>query len=367
MTRVGAEAVSLSSAAKAAAGRGWRQQLTHYSARFLRYGMIAVFVAMVVVTAILDSTFLDRDNLLNLLLEWAPVGLMAIGMTFVIIAGGFDLSVGGTYAGAACLYAGMVNWGAPVPLAILAVLGAGIGAGIVNGGIITRLDVNPFVATLGTGFMLRGLALVTTAATPIIVDESSFQWIGAGKWGIFPIPAVILVVALIAFGFVLARTIFGRSIYAIGGGNEAARLSGLRTDLLRTSTYMLSGFMAALAGVVIASRLGSGQANIGENIELDVITVVVVGGTALSGGEGAIWRTAVGIGILAVLGNAFDRLQVDTFWQIVIKGGIIVFAIAADSFAKKRAEAARRIERDDLLRRTGSASPDAAASGGSQG
>jgi ribose/xylose/arabinose/galactoside ABC-type transport system permease subunit len=329
--------------------------------------MIGVFVAMVIVTAILDSTFLDRTNLLNLLLEWAPVGLMAIGMTFVIIAGGFDLSVGGTYAGAACLYAGMVNWGAPVPIAILAVLGAGIGAGIVNGGIITRLDVNPFVATLGTGFMLRGLALVTTAATPIIVDESSFQWIGAGKWGIFPIPAVILVVALIVFAFILARTIYGRSIYAIGGGNEAARLSGLRTDLLRTSTYMLSGFMAALAGVIIASRLSSGQANIGENIELDVITVVVVGGTALSGGEGAIWRTAVGLGILAVLGNAFDRLQVDTFWQIVIKGGIIVFAIAADSFAKRRAEAARRIERADLLRAASGVPPAVTTTGGSEG
>jgi ribose transport system permease protein len=177
---------------------------------------------------------------------------------------------------------------------------------------------------------------------------------------------VILVVALIVFGFVLARTIYGRSIYAIGGGNEAARLSGLRTDLLRASTYMLSGFMAALAGVIIASRLSSGQANIGENIELDVITVVVVGGTALSGGEGAIWRTAVGLGILAVLGNAFDRLQVDTFWQIVIKGGIIVFAIAADSFAKRRAEAARRIERADLLRRTGTATPGVATPGGSE-
>jgi ribose transport system permease protein len=367
VARVSTEAVSVSSGSQPAAMSGWRQQFTHHSARVLRYGMIGVFVAMVIVTAILDSTFLDRDNLLNIMLEWAPVGLMAIGMTFVIIAGGFDLSVGGTYAGASCLYAGMVHWGAPVPIAILAVLGAGVGAGVVNGGIITRLDVNPFVATLGTGFMLRGLALVTTAATPIIVDQSSFTWIGAGKWGIFPIPAVILVVALIVFGFILARTIYGRSIYAIGGGNEAARLSGLRTDLLRTSSYMLSGFMAALAGVIITSRLSSGQANIGENIELDVITVVVVGGTALSGGEGAIWRTAVGIGILAVLGNAFDRLQVDPFWQIVIKGGIIVFAIAADSFAKRRAEAARRIERADQLLTAGSGPPSVATAGESDG
>ena len=316
----------------------------------LRYGMVGVLVVMVIVTAILDSSFLDSSNLLNLLLQWAPVGLMAIGMTFVIISGGFDLSVGGIYAGAAVLYAGMAQEGIPIPLAVLCVLLAGLGAGAVNGAIITRLDVNPFVATLGMGFILRGLALVLTSAAPIIVAGSSFQAIGAGKWGPLPIPGVALIVALLLFGFILARTVYGRSIYAIGGGNEAARLSGLRTDLLRTSTYMLSGFMAALAGVIIAARLGSGQADIGANIELDVITVVVVGGTALTGGEGAIWRTAVGIGILAVLGNAFDRLQVDTFWQMVIKGGIIVIAIAADSFSKRRADASRRLERDRALR-----------------
>jgi ribose transport system permease protein len=342
------------SAARSSGARGFGSQVARHATTLLRYGGVVVLVAMVAVTAILDPSFLDSSNLLNLLLQWTPVGLMAIGMTFVIISGGFDLSVGGIYAGAAVLYAGMVNDGSPVPLAVLAVLAAGVGAGAVNGGIITRLDVNPFVATLGTGFMLRGLALVLTGATPIIVLDESFQWIGVTKWGAFPVPALILLAALVVFGFVLSRTIYGRSIYAIGGGNEAARLSGLRTHLLRASTYMLSGFMAALAGVIIAARLASGQADIGANIELDVITVVVVGGTALTGGEGAIWRTAVGIGILAVLGNAFDRLQVDTFWQQVIKGGIIVFAIAADSFTKRRAEASTRKERAAML---GQASP----------
>ena len=311
----------------------------------LRYGMIGVLVLMVIVTIALDSTFLDGSNLLNLLLQWAPVGLMAIGMTYVIIGGGFDLSVGGIYAGAAVLYAGMANESFPLVLAVLLTLLAGIGAGIVNGTIITRLEVNAFVATLGTGFMLRGLALVLTAAAPITPDAAGFDAIGVGKWGSFPIPGVALIVALVLFGFILARTVYGRSIYAIGGGDEAARLSGLHTRTLRTSTYILSGFMAALAGVIIAARLGSGQADIGANIELDVITVVVVGGTALAGGEGAMWRTAVGIGILAVLGNAFDRLQVDTFWQTVIKGGIIVFAIAVDSYSRRRSEALERGER----------------------
>jgi ribose transport system permease protein len=321
------------------------------STLLLRYGMIVVLVVMVIVTIILDSTFLNSSNLLNLLLQWAPVGLMAIGMTYVIIAGGFDLSVGGIYAGAAVLYAGMANQGFPIEIAVLLSLFAGIGAGVVNGAIITRLDVNPFVTTLGMGFILRGLALVLTAAAPIVVDKGGFQDIGAGKWGSFPIAGFALIAALVLFGFILARTVYGRSIYAIGGGDEAARLSGLRTRSLRTSTYMLSGFMAALAGVIIAARLGSGQADIGADIELDVITVVVVGGTALTGGEGAMWRTAVGIAILAVLGNAFDRLQVDTFWQLVIKGGIIVAAIAADSYSKRRTEALQRSERARLIDR----------------
>jgi ribose transport system permease protein len=310
----------------------------------LRYGMVVVFLLLVALTVALDSEFLETNNLLNLALQWAPVGIMAIGMTFVIIGGGFDLSVGGTYAGAAVLYAAIAQDSATV-LAIVATLLGGAAVGVVNGMIITRLDVNPFVATLGTGFMLRGLALVATAATPILVAKDSFYVLGADKVGPFPIPAVILVAGLVIGGLVLARTVYGRAVYAVGGNEESARLSGLPTRAVRASTYVLTGVCAALAGVIIASRLGSGQADVGTNIELDVITVVVVGGTALAGGEGAMWRTAVGIGIVAVLSNSFDRLQVSPFWQLVIKGGIIVFAIAADSYGKRRAAESHRAVR----------------------
>jgi ribose transport system permease protein len=313
-----------------------------------RYGMVAVFLLLVIVTSILDEKFLDSANLLNLALQWAPVGLMAIGMTYVIICGGFDLSVGGTYAGAAVLYAGIAQDSA-TGLAILVTLLAGAFVGVMNGVIITRLEVNPFVATLGTGFILRGLALVATAATPILVAKSSFSTIGASYIGPFPTPAVLLVVGLLVGGFVLSRTVYGRSIYAVGGNEESSRLSGLPTRSIRGSTYVITGVGAALAGIIIASRLGSGQADVGTNIELDVITVVVVGGTALAGGEGAMWRTAVGIGILAVLGNAFDRLQISPFWQLVIKGAIIVFAIAADSYGKRQAAKARRSSRRPVL------------------
>jgi ribose/xylose/arabinose/galactoside ABC-type transport system permease subunit len=326
--------------ARPSAGRA----LSDLPGLLLRYGMVATLVILVVATAILDSSFLDSRNLLKLLLEWAPVGIMAIGMTYVIISGGFDLSVGGVYAMGGVVFAAVAQH-QPVWLALLAALGAGAVIGIANGLIITRLDVNPFVATLGTGFVVRGLALVATSATPILVSTAGFDVLGANKIGPFPIPAVILIVGLIVGGFVLARTVYGTSIYAVGGNEESSRLSGLPTRTLRGSTYVLTGVAAALAGCILASRLGSGQADVGTNIELDVITVVVVGGTALAGGDGAMWRTAVGIAILAVLGNAFDRLQINPFWQLVIKGAIIVFAIAADSYAKKRAARARREER----------------------
>lgn len=310
----------------------------------LRYGMVGVLVVLFVATAILDSSFLTTNNLLNLGLEWAPVGIMAIGMTYVIVSGGFDLSVGGVYAMGGVIFAGVAQH-QPVWLALIAALAAGAAIGVANGVVITRLDVNPFVATLGTGFIVRGLALVATSATPILVSTAGFDVLGAGKIGPFPIPAVLLVIGLVVGGLVLARTVYGTSIYAVGGNEESARLSGLPTRALKGSTYVLTGLGAALAGCILASRLGSGQADVGANIELDVITVVVVGGTALAGGDGAMWRTAVGISILAVLGNAFDRLQINPFWQLVIKGAIIVFAIAADSYAKKRATRTRREQR----------------------
>lgn len=301
----------------------------------LRYGMVLLLVAMVIVTSALDSQFLDSSNLLNLLRQWAPQGLMAIGMTYVIITGGFDLSVGGVYAGGAVLAAAIANH-APIGLAIIAVVAAGAGVGLLNGLLVTWLDVNPFVATLGMGFVVTGVAEVASNATPVLVTKLGFMTLGAGSLGPVPIPGVLLVVGLVIGGLVLARTVYGRYVYAVGGGEEASRLSGIRTRLVKTGAYVMSGSLAGLAGMIIASRLSEGQADIGQNIELDVITIVVVGGTALTGGEGAMWRTVVGIAILAVLGNAFDRLQVSTFYQEIIKGAVIVGAIAIDSYGKKR-------------------------------
>jgi ribose transport system permease protein len=299
------------------------------------YGMVLALIALIVVTAILDPSFLQTNNLLNLLRQWAPPGLMAVGMTFVIISGGFDLSVGGTYAAAAVLSASLaLQMPIPVAIALSVLMGAGIG--LANGIVITRLDVNPFVATLGMGFIVTGMTEVLSNAMPMIVEDPRFQIFGGGDlWGI-PIPGVLLIIALLVGGLVLARSVYGRYVYAIGGGDEASRLTGLRTRSVRTLAYVITGALAALAGCVIASQLGEGQGDIGRNVELGVITIVIVGGNAVSGGEGAMWRTATGIGILAILGNAFDHLQVSTFWQEVIEGLIVITALAIDAYGKRR-------------------------------
>lgn len=304
----------------------------------LRYGMVLFLVCMIIVTTSLDPQFLQGANLLNLLRQWAPQGLMAVGMTFVIISGGFDLSVGGTYAAAAVLSAAVALHHS-IALSFLVTLLMGAGVGLLNGVLITLLDVNPFVATLGMGFAVTGVAEVLSGATPVFVSKSSFQTFGSGDTLGLPTPGILLIVALIVGGLILGRSVYGRYIYAIGGNEGAARLSGIRTRSMKAIAYVATGALAALAGCIIASRLGEGQGDIGQNVELDVITIVIVGGTAVSGGEGAMWRTATGIGILAVLGNAFDRLQVNTFWQQVIEGVIIIGAIAIDSFGKRRATA----------------------------
>jgi ribose transport system permease protein len=302
----------------------------------LRYGMVVVLVVLVLVITALDSSFFAWDNLLNILLEWAPVGVMAVAMTFVVIAGGFDLSVGGTFAVSSVIFAKMAVAEDSVVLAILACLAVGMLIGLANGLIVTRMNVNPFVATLGTGYIVRGLGLVITGGIPITFSATGYLDVGTAKLLGVPLPVVVMVAVFVIGGLILKKTIYGKHIYAVGGSQEASRLSGLRTDALRTSTYIVSGMAAAIAGIILAARLGAGQGDAGVGIELTVITVVLAGGIALSGGEGAVWRAAVGLGLLAVISNAFDRLQISTFWASVVTGAILVIALALDAYGKRR-------------------------------
>ena len=296
-----------------------------------RYGLIVVLALLVGVSQCLYPRFLDPQNIKNILSQNAPVGIIAVGMTFVMITGGFDLSVGSVYAAGAMIYASFAVAGWSLPVAAAATVVMGLLAGLINGLVVTRLKVNPFVATLGSMTAYNGLALIYSNSSPFVVADPVFTELGRGVAFGLPVSIAILVVAFAAGQFILGRTVYGRMLFAIGGNNEASRLAGLPTDWLRTSTYILSGGCAAVAGMIIASRLAIGQADIGATMALDAIAIVVIGGTSLLGGEGAAWRTTIGLLIVAVLANLLDSLAVDANYQLVIKGVIVIGAVALDA------------------------------------
>jgi ribose transport system permease protein len=296
---------------------------------------VLVLIALFVAVTIKNPGFADQQNLLNVLQQWAPVGIMAVAGTYVVIGGGFDLSVGGTYALGGVVCAGLAQH-TSVGMALLGALLVGLAFGVANGILVTKAHVNSFIATLGVGQIARGLALVLTGATPIVVVTDSFAYLGTAQVGSIALTSVIFVVALLVGGFLLSRSVYGRSIYAIGGNAEASRLSGIPVDRRLIFAYAMSGTSAALAGSMVASRLGTGQATAGDGIEFDVVIAIVLGGTALSGGFGAMWRTGVGLALLAVMQNGFDSLRIDAFYQVMIKGFILVAAVSWDQFVGRR-------------------------------
>lgn len=314
--------------------RGGARGLRHYVSTF---SILGALVVLICIATVLYPGFLSPANISNILTQNAAVGLIAIGMTFVIISGGFDLSVGATYALGATLFAGLTLQTGSVLTAGLGALLAGLLVGCFNGAIIARLGINPFVATLGTSSIIGGIAYIYSGSSPFIVnDNPAFQDLALTRIAGVPLPIIILIVSFIIGAFLLAKTTFGRNVYAIGGNYEAAWLSGLRVRGLHGSVYALTGVLAALAGMIDASRLGVGQADVGGMLALDAIAIVVVGGTSLRGGEGAMWRSVVGLLILATLTNVFYSLNVSQHWQMIAKGCIVVAAVAVDAIMRTR-------------------------------
>lgn len=304
------------------------------------YAMIAVLVALVIGATAIYSGFLAPSNLLLILSQTAPLGLVAVGMTFVIIAGGFDLSVGAVYAVAGTVAAALALSGFPPIVGFAAGVGLGVLLGAINGVLVARFNINPFIATLGTSSVYSGAILLASNSQPFAVSDDAFRFLGSARVAGIPISVIVLVVIFLAAAVVLHLTPLGRRLFAVGGNSEASRLSGIRVRTIRGSTYVMSGFLAALAGVMAASRIGVGQGDVGANVALDAIAVVVIGGTSLTGGEGKVWRTAVGLLILAVLNNIFFSLAVDSNWQLVTKGTIVVLAVAVDQVIRHRSRAA---------------------------
>jgi ribose transport system permease protein len=305
-----------------------------YGALLLRtYGILLALMILVAVVAVSSPDFATRTNIFNLFSQWAPAGIMAVAMTFVILTGGFDLSIASGFSLCAVTAAAVGRSQDPA-IAFLAALGVGLTIGLVNGVLVAGARINPFITTIGTGFILEGIALVVTGNVAYVVETPGFGTIGAGRWHSFPYSGMILIFSLVAGGLILAKTVYGQSIYAVGGNAEASRLSGIRVGSTVASTYILSGLSMGVAGIITASQLNSAQANINPNIVFDVITIVVLGGTSLAGGIGSMWRTAVGLGIIATVSNVFSLADINPNYEDILKGCIIIGALGLDVSAR---------------------------------
>jgi ribose transport system permease protein len=299
---------------------------------------LLVLLILGIVIAILIPDFRKPSNLLNVLRQVSITGIVAVGMTFVIITAGIDISVGSTVAlggvvAVACLTAG---WS--VAPAILAALAVGLGVGALNGGIIAFARVSPFVTTLGTMYVIRGMTLVITNGQAFWGLPPEFARIGTGYVYGIPIPVIIMLAIYVAGAVLLRYFVFGRHVLAVGGDEEAARLCGIPVKGVKMMTYALCGMLSAAAGIILAGRLGSAQPSVGDGYELIAIAATVIGGTSLTGGKGTILGTLIGTVILGIVGNALNLWGVASFYQTVIIGSIVLIAVLADKLRKKNRE-----------------------------
>ncbi len=317
-----------------------------YKAFFARFRSLLALALMVLVLSVLSDRFLTPDNGWNILRQISVNLCLSVGMTLVILSGGIDLSCGAILALAGALAAGLLKNGLAIPGtdlllqfttsgAILAGLVVGGAAGWVNGFAITRFSLPPFVATLGMFSIARGLTMLWTGGFPITGLGDSFGHLGTGAFLGMPMPVWIMLALTAVFVVVTKRTRFGRHLYAVGGNERAARLTGLNVSRIKLAVYTLAGALAGVAGLIVTARLDSAQPNAGLGYELDSIAAVVIGGTSLSGGRGSIWGTVLGCLIIGVLNNGLFLLNVSPFWQQVIKGLVILLAVALDKMNTK--------------------------------
>ena len=287
-----------------------------------------------VIVAFINSRFMTTSNILNILRQTSINAVIATGMTFVILTGGIDLSVGSILGFSGAVAAMMLASGVDSIIAIPVALIVGLVVGALNGVLISKGKLQPFIVTLATMTMLRGATLVFTDGKPIgtgfEANSKLFAWFGNGYVRGIPVPIIVIIVTFLVALFVLTQTKIGRYVYALGGNEEATKLSGISTDKVKIFVYAISGMMAALAGIIITSRLSSAQPTAGSGYELDAIAAVVLGGTSLAGGTGTIVGTMIGALIIGVLNNALNLMDVSSYFQMLAKGSVILLAVLLD-------------------------------------
>ncbi|WP_329253081.1 ABC transporter permease [Actinoallomurus sp. NBC_01490] len=315
----------------------WRLSGPWVRDQLIRHSMVVVMLLIIAYFSYRSARFGTLDNAQTIGIAAAPFALIALGQTLVILTGGIDLSVGSVIALSAMSAAATVK-GHPdrLWLSVLVALLVGLVAGTVNGFLVSRVNVPPFIATLGMLTTASGLAYVVGHGAPINGLPGNFGKIANNEILGLQIPVVVMIVGIVALALIMKRTSYGMRVYAVGGNPVAAQIAGVKTTRILFSVYALSGVLAGLSGVMLASRVISGPPNLGEGYELDAIAAVVIGGASLLGGRGSIWGTALGLFLIQTLNNGLDILVVPAYWQNVIKGMLIVAAVAVDVWSAKR-------------------------------
>lgn len=316
----------------------WRLSKDTVTGLLVRNAMVLVLILVICYFSYRSARFATPENALTILIAAAPFALVALGQTFVILTGGIDLSVGSVIAVSAMSSAWLaVNvpemlWAIPI-----AAIGVGLLCGLINGLVVSMLKVPPFVATLGTMTAVSGVAYVIGNGTPINGLPSAYgAFANTNVFGV-SIPVMLMIAGFVVAWFVLTRTTFGLRVYAVGGNEVAASLAGVRTNWTLIRVYLISGALAGASGLMISSRVISGAPSLGNGYELDAIAAVVIGGASLFGGRGTVWGTLLGLLLIQTLNNGLDILVVPAYWQAVIKGALIVAAVAIDVWATRRA------------------------------
>ena len=295
-------------------------------------GTIAALIILIVFVSVLNPAFLQVNNLLNLMRQLIINGFIALGMTFVILTGGIDLSVGSTLAFTSAMFAGLLQNGMNTGLAIVITLALGLALGLINGLLITKGKLAPFIVTLATMTIFRGLTLVYMDGRPISgpKDDFAFQFLGKGQVFGIPFQVILFLIVYIVLSTLLNKTSHGRKIFAVGGNEKASFISGIKIDKVKVLVYVISALMAVVSGLVLTSRLNSAQPTAGSAYEMDAIAAVVLGGTSMTGGSGSLTGTLIGILILGVLNNGLNLLGVSSFYQQIVKGVVILIAVLID-------------------------------------
>ena len=301
-----------------------------------KYATLAILIVFVIAMSLLTERFLTFKNLTNVGRQLSFNAIISVAMTMVIISGGIDLSVGGTVALAGCVCARIIADSGQILPAVLAALAIGTAVGLFNGILIACTNIAPFIITLSSLSVAKGMTLVFTNASPIPLSNEGFKALGRSSFYSVPTPIFIMLAVFLAAGYVMKKTKFGRYIYAIGGNERSAVLAGISVKRVKLAVYVISGVLAAFTGILYTARLSSGVPGLGDGFEMDAITAAVIGGASLAGGQGGIWGTMIGAMIIGILNNALNLLNVNTNYQDIATGVVVLIAVLFDWFIQTR-------------------------------